>query len=121
MPTTAVTSSTTDQEMRGQKLYTWTGVGTGGATLGDPVSSQGRQAMVHVSLTANLNGQTVTFEGSNDGTTYSTLKDANGNALSFTADALVLLFMIPIYVRPKITGAASGAGVKVSLLTQSIV
>lgn len=60
-----------------------------------------------------IGGATLTIEGSNDGTNWVTLNNAQGGALSLTAvDVLKQIVERPRYIRPKLTGgAASGIGV----------
>ena len=49
-------------------------------------------------------GGTVVIEGSNDGgTTYATLSDEQGTALSFTAAGLKLVLQNPEKIRPRVT------------------
>lgn len=49
-------------------------------------------------------GGTVVIQGSLDGTTYATLTDVTGNALSFTANGLKAVSEAVRYIRPKVTG-----------------
>ena len=51
-------------------------------------------------------GGTVSIEGSNDGVNYTTLTDAAGSALEFTAAGLKLITEAPRYIRP-----SAGSGV----------
>ncbi len=122
MTTTAVTASVTADEVRGQKLYTWTGIGTNGATLGDPVDAVGQRAVVQLPDATNINGRTVTLEGTNElvPTNYTTLKDEGGNAVSFTAAGIFVISMLPKWVRSKTTGSTSSTGVALVLATQKI-
>jgi len=67
-----------------------------------------------VQIIGTIGGATVVIEGSNDGTNYLTLNDAQAGALSFTALTAALKQIVerPRYIRPKITGgAATGIGV----------
>lgn len=61
-------------------------------------------------------GAAVTIEGSNDGTTYFTLTDPQGNAISMTANGLEQIMEITRFIRPK-KGAAAGT-VKVVIFTR---
>jgi hypothetical protein len=49
-------------------------------------------------------GGTVVFEGSNDGVTYVTLTDPQGNAISKTGAAIEAVTEATRYVRPRVTG-----------------
>lgn len=59
-----------------------------------------------VQVFGTFGGATVTIEGSNDdGTTWATLNDPFGNALSFTAAGLKAITELPQYIRPNVSGA----------------
>jgi hypothetical protein len=60
---------------------------------------------VHVSGT--FGSATLTWQGSNDGTNFYTLTDADGADLAFTAAGLALCREAPKYIRPS---AAGGGG-----------
>ena len=67
-----------------------------------------------VQIIGTIGGATIVIEGSNDGTNYLTLNDAQGGSLSFTALTAAMKQVVerPRYIRPKITGgAATGIGV----------
>lgn len=83
-------------------LYTWSHVLKN--TSSGVVQVPGKRGTVHIKGTF---GATVTFEGSNDGVTYVTLKDLNGNAMSYTAEALVNVAELPAFVRLSITNAGT--------------
>lgn len=48
-------------------------------------------------------GGTIVVEGSNDGSTYATLNDAQGNAISLTAAGLKQIIEVPRYARARVT------------------
>lgn len=50
---------------------------------------------------------TITIEGSFDGSTWFTLTDAQGNALTFTADGIQLIAENPKLVRPSLGGSST--------------
>jgi hypothetical protein len=52
-------------------------------------------------------GAAVVLEGSNDGTNYSTLNDAQGNAISLTATGVKQIVELPRYIRPKSAAVTS--------------
>ena len=94
------------------RLISWTGGATadGAAT---PVELP-EWADNCVQIIGTIGGATITIEGSNDGTNYETLNNAQGGALSFVALTSTIKQIVerPRYIRPKITGgAASGIGV----------
>ncbi|GAA0586678.1 hypothetical protein ACFQH5_20250 [Halomonas salifodinae] len=62
-------------------------------------------------------GGTVVWEGSNDGgTTWATLKDRQGNALSFTAAGLGAVDGITELARPRVTAGDGTTDINVSVL-----
>ncbi len=63
-------------------------------------------------------GATLVLEGSNDGVTFSTLRDPQGIALSFTADGLKQVLEKVLEVRPRLSVVGSGAAVSAILLTR---
>lgn len=90
------------QKMPGVRLYTWSDVLKN--TSSGVVQVPGKSGTFHVKGTF---GATVTFEGSNDGVTYVTLKDAQGTAMSFTAEALVNTQKLPAFTRLSVTNAGT--------------
>ncbi len=60
-------------------------------------------------------GGTLVLQGSNDGTTWFTLKDAGGTAISFTSDGLRQVLENPVYIRPFVS---AGTGVSVTAILQ---
>lgn len=83
-------------------MYTWSHVLKN--TSSGVVQVPGKRGTFHVKGTF---GATVTFEGSNDGVTYVTLKDLNGTAMSYTAEALVNVAELPAWVRLSVSNAGS--------------
>ena len=67
-----------------------------------------------VTLTGTWAGATVVIEGSNDGTTYVTLTDPQGNAISKTQNAVEQITEVPRYIRPSKSGG-SGATIRVMI------
>ncbi|TFH85260.1 hypothetical protein EQG41_18275 [Billgrantia azerbaijanica] len=62
-------------------------------------------------------GGTVVWQGSNDGgTTWATLRDRQGNALSFTAAALEAVDGITELARPKVTAGDGATDIDISVL-----
>ena len=85
-------------------LVTWTSVATG--DTGKPVESTGFSDR-SVQVTGTFGGATCTIEGSNDGSTWATLSDPAGAALTFAATGLKQILQITRYMRPSV---AAGAG-----------
>ncbi len=96
-------------------LVTWSGL-TNGDT-GRPI-----EFLEHADRTLTIIGTwdttTVALEGSNDGTTYGTVKDADGAALSWTAEDNVpyIVREITRYQRPTCTAGGGSTDIDVHLL-----
>jgi hypothetical protein len=59
-----------------------------------------------VQVSGTFGGATVVLQGSNDGTTYATLKDLQGNNLSFTAAGYAEFTSGAAFIKPSISGGA---------------
>lgn len=70
-----------------------------------------------VQVTGTFNGVTVTIQGSNDGVNFATLKDYEGNGLTFTAAGLRPIAEGVRYLRP-ITSGGSSTDVDVTLFAK---
>lgn len=65
-------------------------------------------------------GGTVVIEGSNDGgTTYNTLKDQSGAAISLTAAGEVQIRDLPGLIRPRVTAGDVTTNLEVNLVARS--
>lgn len=64
-------------------------------------------AVSTIQVAGTFGGATVTFLGSNDGTTYTAIKDNFGNSISFTAAGQVELSSAYRYFKPNISGGTS--------------
>lgn len=65
-------------------------------------------------------GGTVVIEGSNDGgTTYNTLKDQAGAAISLTAQGEVQIRDLPGLIRPRVTAGDGTTALQVDLIARS--
>lgn len=84
-----------------------------GDTTGDAAEFPDQTDAV-VTLTGTWGGGTIVIEGSNDGTTYVTVTDPQGNAISKTANALEQITEVPRYLRPALSGG-SGVAVRVMI------
>ena len=62
-----------------------------------------------VQVTGTFANETVTIQGSNDGSNWATLHDLQDNDLAFTADGLEAIQECPLYIRPSV-GTGGGAG-----------
>ena len=92
-------------------------------TLGDADSGSAYSAPnlpdKTVQITGTHGGATTVIQGSNDGVTWDTLKDINGNDLSFTTtfDTRAIAEN-PRYIRPTTSGG-SGTDLDVTIIAQS--
>ena len=72
-----------------------------------------------VSITGTFgSGGSVSIEGDNvDGTQGIVLKDANGNALTFTAKGVAPLGPSPLFIRPHVTAGDGTTAIDVSIVS----
>jgi hypothetical protein len=68
-----------------------------------------------IQIDGTFGGATVTFQGSNNGTTYATLSDPQGNAISKTSAAIEQVEEVTRYVKPVLAGGSS-TSLKMTLL-----
>ena len=69
-----------------------------------------------VQIDGTFDTATVVLQGSNDGTTYFTLTDPQGNAISKTAAALEQVSELTRFIRPSTSGGGGSQSVNVRLL-----
>lgn len=98
----------------GALLYTWEGMGDDdeGAWLEVPGAADKT-----VQFGGTWGGATIVWQGSMDKVTNFTLTDADGNAISVTADAMRLVRENTRYVRP-VSSGGTGTDVDVRLLAK---
>lgn len=95
------------------KLYTYTGLSEEDVT--PPVIESPEWGDRSIQVAGTFNGGTVSFQGSNDGITWATLNDPQGNALTFTASRIEQLLEIALYMRAVVT-AGTGLNINVNVL-----
>ena len=96
--------------------YSWTLVTSG--DTGAPIPfAQWADRSVQMSGTWGGGGGTITWEGSNDGTTYFTLNDFGNSPISKTADALEQVIEATLWARPRVS-VANVTSVVVTLLAR---
>ena len=61
-----------------------------------------------VTVTGTFNSQTLTMQGSNDGTNWFTLTDNNGLDIALTAAGGKVIAEAPRYIRPSFSGSSGG-------------
>jgi hypothetical protein len=69
-----------------------------------------------VQFVGTFDSATVVLQGSNDGTTWVTLTDPQGNAISKTAAGLEAISELTRYVRPSTSGGGGSQDIDVYLL-----
>lgn len=90
----------------------WAGIVTNDTI--NPFTIQGRSGLAaSVQIDGTFGGATVTFAGSNDGVTYTTLKDVHGNNISMTSAGLAQFSTACPYVKPVVT---SGSGNSINVM-----
>jgi hypothetical protein len=65
-------------------------------------------------------GGTIVLEGSNDGVTYYTLTDPQGNAISKTALGIEAVQEVVRFVRPRVTAGDGSTDLKAYLLIKRV-
>ena len=111
----SVETKTVDR-IDGQQLMKifWEAVNCG--NTGDPQEIGSWVKSAYVQVTGDPNSQTLTMQGSIDGTTYFSLTKADGStAMTFAAAGGLPVVQLPRYIRPSL-GGSSGGDVDVTLL-----
>ncbi len=108
--------------MKGQtnsvRLVTWTGLLNGDD--GSPFEFvDWADRAIQVSGTFGVGG-TVLFEGSNDGTTWATLADLSGTAISLSAAGIKQVGDSPLFVRPRVSAGDGSTSLVVTLCARRI-
>lgn len=80
----------------------------GNADTGVPIEF-GEHMDMTVQITGTFGSATIVIQGSNDGTTYTTLTDPQGNAISKTSAAIETIAECPRFVRPSSSGGTGTA------------
>lgn len=101
------------------QLITWSGLLNGDD--GGPVDwVDFADRCVQVTGTFGAAGS-VTLQGSNDGTVWSTLADPQGNALTVTAAKIEQVLELPRYVRPIVTAGDGTTNLVVTLVMRRVI
>ena len=121
MATISYTIAETTQFHDYCQFVTWTPMTNSGSDVGSPYERPGwADRCVQVFGTFGTGG-TVVIEGSNDGTNYATLADAQGNALSITTAKIEEITCVTRYIRPRITGGDGTTSLTVILSARKAV
>lgn len=88
------------------RVFQWTGLAAGddGSPIGAEWSAYSDRS---VQVSGSFDTATVTWEGSNEGSTFATLNAPQGTALSFTAAGLRQILESAQMQRPKVTGGTA--------------
>ena len=68
-----------------------------------------------VQVAGTFGGATLALAGSNDGTNYVTLYDAQGSPLSFTGAGLKAIVELPVFIKPILSGGDGTTSLAVTL------
>ena len=98
----ALTQTTGKSHSR--RIATWTAETTAGNASIPRYAPLTSLAIASVQVSGTFGGATVVLQGSNDGTTYATLDDTSGAAISFTAAGIVDFSAGCAFVKPSISG-----------------
>jgi hypothetical protein len=87
-----------------RRIATWAAETTAGNASIARYAPHVSLANASVQVSGTIGGATIVLQGSNDGTTYATLKDLAGNDLSFTAAGYAEFTSGAAFVKPSISG-----------------
>lgn len=87
-----------------RRIATWTGETTAGNASIQRYAPLISLATASVQVTGTIGGATVALQGSNDGVTYTTLKDLSGATMSFTAAGYAEFSSGAAFIKPLISG-----------------
>ena len=80
---------------------------------------EGDKADCSVQIEGTMSGTTIAIQGSNDGSNWHTLLDANGNAMSYTSSGVIVqVGQVTRYMQPVATGG-TGTGLVVTLFKRA--
>lgn len=98
----ALTQTTGKSHAR--RIATWTGETTAGNASIQRYAPLISLATASVQVSGTIGGATVALQGSNDGVTYTTLKDLSGANMSFTAAGYAEFSSGAAFIKPLISG-----------------
>lgn len=100
-----MTAVLTDSPFKGVNRVVWASLAKGATS--DPAAIVGSSDMT-IAVSGTFDTATATLQGSNDGTNWFTLSDPLGNALTFTAADMAVIFENPLYLRVTVNSAGAG-------------
>ena len=99
-------------------VVTWTTLVSANAN-GSPYQPERLRAVrATVQAIGTWDTATLVLQGSNDGTNWYTLNDAQGTAISFTADGYAELNTASLYIRPSTSSHGAGTDLDVILVAR---
>lgn len=98
----ALTQTTGKSHAR--RIATWTGEATAGNATITRYAPMISLSTASVQVSGTIGGATVALQGSNDGVTYTTLKDTAGSPLSFAAAGYAEFSSGAAFIKPSISG-----------------
>lgn len=108
----------TDLSDSNQQVMKFTWDLTTANPIGDPIDGRFSEfADRTVYFLGTWGGATAVFEGG-DGTTYLSLTDPQGTAISKTADAIETVTEVPEYSRPELSVVGSGAAITCTVIAR---
>lgn len=87
-----------------RRIATWTGETTAGSATIPRYSPHVSLVCASVQVSGTFGSATVVLQGSNDGTTYATLKNTAGSDLSFTSAGYAEFSSGAAFIKPSISG-----------------
>lgn len=111
----AVINGKTAAAQQGVLQTVWTPMGNADTGTPDQLS---RWPQKSVQFGGTFGGATVVLEGSDDGTTYATVKDVAGTSVSATSAARFDVLDVPYHIRPRTSGG-TGTAITVTLTSRS--
>ena len=87
-----------------RRIATWTGETTAGNASIPRYAPHVSLTTASVQVSGTIGGATVALQGSNDGVTYTTLKDTAGSPLSFAAAGYAEFSSAAAFIKPLISG-----------------
>ena len=63
---------------------------------------------------------TLALEGSNDGTNYATLNDAQGNPIAITSASIKQIVEVTRYIRPRVTGGDGTTSLTATVIMRNV-
>lgn len=92
---------------------------TNGDTAEPLTVADGLGKVFSVQFVGTWDGATAVLQGSNDASTWFTVNDVHGNAVSTTADAFFEVSTTALYLRPSHSGGSGSEDIDVTMISRS--